>query len=769
MKLQSSGAVLFLMVALAALWFVPESQAATLDLEFILEGSDLTGVVGEVHASPVSMTSSDRHEGVAATAELSRPVALELPAEGVWRVTLRAGGLWAAPTLATVDERAGKVQVRLRRVGYFGGVLKTPRGEVVPEEVKVRLRSPEGGEGHGEDPGYTFPETSVSCPASKERFECELPAGRFDLRVRAKGFVSEYLWGVEVRAAQLKDVGLVTLHRGASLVGRLEVSEGRLVAGACRVSITPFVSGVPEGAGRRRHRELALEAKVGKDGFFHFQDIQPGSYVVEAEQKGFGSAKYFPVTVMENAETELREPLLLEPPVEISVAVNPPRDAFGEPWKWRLYEPSDVSEQLEEVAAGTLSEDGLLHRGGLVSGPYTVVLLDKVGSRFAFETIDLGPRSETLFLDLPVVWMQGDVRLGDEPLEAELLFGGPGGIQQVEVRSGEDGRFSGFLPRDGRWVVRVVSESPPVRRTLRGIEVEDRLGEGMAEISLRLPDTEIRGKVVDGDGAPVFAATVRVVELDALSHDSTRTDRDGSFLLRGFGEGSISVVAEDGEARSDQVTVHLTEAASTPPVRLVIREDVAIRGRVVSSSGGVPGAKILAGAFGPGGRLMLFGDSASTDIEGTFELKAPSAASHLQLAVFAPGYALALVRLEVGSPEPVVVDVQPDGGALTLDFGAESDRRAGPPLQPVVFAEGMILDGNVLQAWARFNKEPNDDPSRWVVPALPPGSYSACLIAVGADTVEGPLNASQAGCVEGFLPPGGDLSLTPTSPALASS
>ena len=50
----------------------------------------------------------------------------------------------------------------------------------------------------------------------------------------------------------------------------------------------------------------------------------------------------------------------------------------------------------------------------------------------------------------------GRIQRGGEPLEdAMVWFGGMYGFERVSFRSREEGRFSGFLPREGYWPVEV--------------------------------------------------------------------------------------------------------------------------------------------------------------------------------------------------------------------------------------------------------------------------------------------------------------------------
>ncbi|MCB1032463.1 MAG: carboxypeptidase regulatory-like domain-containing protein, partial [Acidobacteria bacterium] len=366
---------------------------------------------------------------------------------------------------------------------------------------------------------------------------------------------------------------------------------------------------------------------MNPQGFFHFRDIAPGSYVLEASQEGLGSARFFPVTVMENAETEIFQPLMLEPPLELVAQVQPVEDAYGRPWRWALYRQSDVLEQLTRIDEGEMSPEGRLVRQGLDPGAYRLAVLDGEGSRFGFYEIGLSPSTLYHEFELPLVWVEGSLLLGGEPVQAELYFGGLGGDQRVQVVTGAEGRFSSFLPREGHWRITVLSDSPFVRRTLRSVEVRRIPGERSATVDIDLPDTEMEGEVVDEWGNPVFGAVVRQVELDGLLPSAAKTDRKGRFRFRGLAEGEISLLAEDGDKKSDQVTLEVREEAPIPPVRLVVRSGWKVEGMVTSSSGGVPGARILAGSYRTSGALILYGDQTNTDIEGKFELSLPAAAS----------------------------------------------------------------------------------------------------------------------------------------------
>jgi hypothetical protein len=158
-----------------------------------------------------------------------------------------------------------------------------------------------------------------------------------------------------------------------------------------------------------------------------------------------------------------------------------------------------------------------------------------------------------------------------------------------------EGRFEGTLPHAGDWVVAVESPDPPVRRSLARVSVAADPATGEAEVSVRLPDTALRGRVVDESGRGV-RAIVNVLPDSGDDRPLQVTVEPGErFVVRGLPEGEVRLEAEAAEGyRSDVTLVHL-KTGQQEQATLVVKRERTVEGRIQSADGvPIAGASILA-------------------------------------------------------------------------------------------------------------------------------------------------------------------------------
>lgn len=246
---------------------------------------------------------------------------------------------------------------------------------VLPESLSVRfqpapnIKEKEAG-----------PKGEVTCPLKGEKWNCELPAGVLDLQLRAKGHISHYRWGLKIPPGTVLDVGRLELRRGASLIGWVQTEE-KLPASSksCRVTLVPRLAGPQFSEGdKERSRALQLSVAVNERGFFHIDGIPPGGYRVVAWQEGYSRARR-DVDIIESAQAELKEPLILDRPRTLQVLVSPPQDPWGKAWRVRLSETGDEPSRSFEVANSVVSEDGAWTRKGLPGGQYRLRVESHLG------------------------------------------------------------------------------------------------------------------------------------------------------------------------------------------------------------------------------------------------------------------------------------------------------------------------------------------------------------------------------------------------------
>lgn len=696
----------------------------------------------------------------AVVTELAAPGAgaLELSSTGVWTITADSEGLWAAPaTIVLLPSRPPQpVELSLWPTAPVHGEVAAPAGTRPPDTVEVRFTPPAG------SPAGDAPAGEVTAVVEGGAFACRLPAGTFDLRVRAAGFASHYLWAVRIGGGASGELGRLELRPGGSVVGWCVTDAAGTEPEACTLRLVPEAAGLESAEGEdRRKGAMALAARPDARGFFHFRGLGEGSYVLEAVCPGLAVTRVPAVRVFTGVESELREPVVVRPPATLAVTLEPADDPWGRPWRVKLHGAGLTYEPLAEAATAEPLGGGAWRWSGLPAGRYEVEVADAGGDSWLREEVELAPGGEELTVAVPVVAVEGTLTLGAEPLQGVLWFGGFRGLRSIRFDTDAGGAFSGFLPVEGRWDVTVFGRSLPVRRELEGVEVRRAEGDPVARADIALPDTLVEGTVTDEDGAPVAGAEVTCVPLAPKEAQfRMRTNRAGVFRVRGLGPGRLSFSAQDGDAAAEPVEVDVREDASTPRLSLVLRRTIPVSGVVVGPAGPVIGAEVIAY---PVGRVAMPGQ-AGTGADGRFTLMVPAWAAELMVTVMPPGFALRHMGVAVADlgAEGLTVRVEAVGGTLTLlpsrqDGGEE--RWIG-----FVLHNGVLLPPPLLGNWAMLNHLPfTVDPAPLVAPQVEAGQYAACRAPVAQAPV---LYATVVppGSVCGppvFLPPGGEVTLEP--------
>jgi hypothetical protein len=742
-------------LALLALASVSLAQAGEVEISLSIHGQPPAAPL-PVQVRAVREASGGQEEKVV-TAEVSAAAGgrLALEPAGIWQVTAEAAGYWIPKTLIGPGDTGATLH--LWPLGAVSGRVQAVPQEKLPAELTVRFRStPEPGK------QLVFPEQTVACPISEGAFSCPLPAGKLDLRLRARGFVSHFRWGVEVPAGKPLPLGGLALKRGASVVGRVEVAEGRLSPKDCQVELSPMQAGsVMSPADSERRENLVLTETVDGHGFFQLEGVSPGSYVLTARQSGYAPAEMYPVSVLEGAESEVRQPLVLHRALALEVVLDPPLDPWNGRWVVEVTGKSPVPFSARTLGIAERTDEGRYARKNLSPGDYFVEVRDSKGSAYASAEWTLTSSSAPLEIRLPLVWIDGRIRLGEEPLAANLWFGGQAGRERISFRADGEGEFSGVLPHGGTWEVDVESSSPRVRRRVREVQVEPGRDGATARVRIDLPNTKVTGEVVDEKGARAPNVQVRALDLVTARPTVVNADENGRFELHAVPEGPFTLIALKAEARSDEALVQVTKDVESPPVRLVLRKVETVTGLVLAGGGAVPGARVLAlprnresPSFWPG-KI-----SATTDVEGRFSLKVPAGTTDLQVEVLAPGRTLALRRFQGIPKEPLQLDVSAPGGVVELVMpGGDLSDPAAERL--TVWVNGLLLDGTELEVWAALNGAQGPEPGILRVPSLPEGSYTACWsdLAAAFDSMVQGGPSPGAACSTGILTAGGSLRL----------
>ncbi|HVF62121.1 MAG TPA: carboxypeptidase-like regulatory domain-containing protein [Thermoanaerobaculia bacterium] len=566
-------------------------------------------------------------------------------------------------TVTAGGDAEALAHLRLFPAGAVRGRLETTQSDPTQVELEVRFQPAPGQKKSAAMP----PESAEPCSLAEGAFRCALPAGRLDLRFRVPGFAAVYRWDANVPPGGALELGSVRLHPGASVVGWVEAEDGRAPAAPARLRLArqhPRQGLSPEA--EKRLAAMSFEARSNERGFFQFQGVPPGLYSVSAELEGMADATAEGVDVRPGLEAEIVGALVLARPVRFEAEIAPPHDPYGQPWQIAMSRHDAEGFPIGEQVEGVASLDGRFARGGLAPGLYAVRVRMADGSQWFSDDVPVGALEPPLSIRIPILEVEGTVRLGDDPLAATLWFGGRNGTQRVRFDTDLKGRFQGSLPREGKWPVDLTADDPSLRQSAPPVVVERPEGGGPARVEIVLPDTLLAGEVVDEAGRLLPGASVRVSS-GRDQRTEVGTDERGAFSLRGLPVGSHGVRAMAGERSTGWLRVQVVEGPESPRLRLVAARVLEVAGSVVSSAGGVPGAQVLAWPdLGPTG--VSTGVEAVTDPLGRFQLSLPAETRTLNLLVLPPGNSLRMFQVPIERGRPLEIAVAPSGAALVLEL-----------------------------------------------------------------------------------------------------
>jgi hypothetical protein len=493
----------------------------------------------------------------------------------------------------------------------------------------------------------------LDCRFDKPNWECVVPADApLDLRLSAKGFAPVYYWDVVARDEVTLEPR--ALHAGGSVSGWVEAPTGKPIENA-QIVLAP--------AGHARNEDARLAAREAKTrtnrrGFFQLTGLAEGEYRLVSRANGFSPVLLPIVNLAEGESLVWPRTIVHAPFAELEVTLDPPADAAGKPW----FVSAEAVIALEtppsrlRSAAGT---DGKWQARTLRADPYRINIEDGDGAVLETFVVDLSKSGTTR---IPVTVsrkvVRGVLRLGDDPIEAEIRFAARAG-RSVRTKTDDLGRFKVSFPVAGKWTPTVFPGGPDGPRiTAEEIVVPD-TGEDQT-IDVVLPGGRIRGSVV-GRGGDKVKAAVHVSRGQTLVAQQV-TDSDGAFDFIGIKEGQYSVDAEGdaGSARNENALVGDGESIELT-LHLEPYRHVAV---LVVTPGQAPASGAVVRISTDGG---LSWSDLFTAVDGRFDYYLDDRDSALLAIILTHAYPALITRL-TPSETPTILVLQSQGGMLRTTY-----------------------------------------------------------------------------------------------------
>jgi hypothetical protein len=355
-----------------------------------------------------------------------------------------------------------------------------------------------------------------------------------------------------------------------------------------------------------------------------------------------------------------------------------------------------------------------------------VNIADDAGNGFADVEIDTETALLPIQIEIASVAVSGTLSIGEEPFAGVLYFGGERGAERATAESDEEGAYAVVLPRAGSWPVDIRSEEPPIRRRMSSVAVPEPRDSAAVTVDIDLPDSRIYGRVVTPSGAVPDPLPFVYASRGAWENTWRVADEDGRFDFRGLGEGAIDLYAMSSSARSDTRVVRAADGQETE-VTLTVREFLKVGGRVVGSSGPLPGANVV---VVPASDPVAFFPPATTDAHGRFEALLSAGTQQVHATVSALGHTMTVERSTIVEGGEIVVILEREGGTLRVERPGSTMAR-GAKTVSLFYRNGVPFGRGEIEKWSSLHpSEPGVDldPSWITVSALASGRYDVCTV-----------------------------------------
>ncbi|MCY3969537.1 MAG: hypothetical protein OXG74_06365 [Acidobacteria bacterium] len=645
-----------------------------------------------------------------------------------WSVFARAPGWWSSNRYVAPDGRTASLLlvpegiVKFELVGGDSGLER-----LVPGDVRIAglLRQPgrylptgvHGGLCAFRKPTSDGESVHVSCPFARgETADVQVSLGPF-LPITAP----------RLGIGESVDLGVIEIVRGAMLTGVLRSGEDRSHLLGLR---SRTISGT-----------LPVVEWSDISGAFSFEGLVPGKYELQLVDAPLAR---WPITIPE-----------LTSVVDVGEIASPGANRMVV----SVLTPSSDELELRPVATQVArSEDGVVEilgsrvesqerdvRGlyvwkGLPVGSYRIDLEDLQGNRWGREIVEFFG-DDQFFLEIQALPIEGRIQRGADPVEDVLVWvGGLNGVERVSLRSDDEGRFGGFIPRSGRWLIDVTPapscdpcEGPPedgwegfaggAERLDLGLFDLQPGANGVVELRLSVPGGGVSGRValppgvdLGPQGAHIYVHRISRVPWEGEpTFWQTRAGEEGEYSVSGVPEGDYRVYAEQMVAGrlfvSPETQVGLADTA-VKDLELRLREFRSLDVTVRSGPRPVLGARVLIRPVA----TSIPSDWGSRTTNGLGMVHEWLPRETLQVDVLVVADNFGLIGRRVRMPEtsdPLIVELFPTRGELRVP------RLAGAAM---VTPEGMRVGLERLEGYGVAQVEEES----LVLSGLAPGKWLFC-------------------------------------------
>lgn len=673
----------------------------------------------------------------------------------LWQIGLDAPGYWAPaiaipetclsepvaidfellPTGSIVAELEPGFDSPIRASFGLAPTSDPRREEGLPLEAGKRYSTPCGREENEENPPRT-------------RMICEVPAGRFDLKLEAGDFAPHYLWDSSIVAGQTMDLGRLVFVEGASLVGWIEIAEVAESAAAddspirgesgseevsTRLRLSPQLTGwIEDPVQRKRLESRAYSVTANSRGFFQFRGLPEGVFELSAQRPGYLSNELEEIRIEAAQEHALESPILLEPPIGVEVFIDPPTNPRGQPWLLELMAPLARSQVMKVLTRSAADSAGYWQYRGVSAGPHTLGIFDQEGSHWWQGRIEAHREMSPVFVEIGAVEVRGQVHWKGEPVRTSIVFGTRQRRPHVRVESNSEGEFRTVLPRAGTWRLEVEVDGHSV--VLDDVEVEAAPGKAFAWVDIPIPATEIAVEVTK-DGLPAVGVSVILRDLEKDQRGaSSFVEDEGEVTFRGLPPGKYAVIALNRAEESAPVNIELEEDEDYPPVRIELRAKTRVSGNIVHQGMGVVGARVFLFPALSTDPMTLHGEGVS-DPTGAFEVAIPPGTQVVDAVSVATGFGTVIERRVLPEDRDLGIALASEKGDILL----QSPEYLGHVLH---HAGAAVPLARLLTSLAL----PDPEGRGLLLGSMRPGSYSLCP---GAEP--------SPDCLSGNLAPSGVL------------